>query len=389
MADLPPRFTTDLEDSLPPTLALPADQHSVASNTSRSTRRWDDPPEDDANAPPPAENPTSMVFTQSSAMRTPAPRTEVCSLLFSPDDTHLSASTTRTSGAGTLVTFNLASGKRLVQPSTKLPPVPVSGDRRGSFAFDPHPAPFTTDPVAACSLQDGQQYRVEMYDLVRFDKVMRHDAAIRAPIAWGGPEGSVLVGVSVREPSRVGVLRVKRGPGKYFSVLDWTVLLGHIAEVTQVAVLPGRGELAVVSAGRDGVVRVTSVGSGRTLKKIEVGSAAAPGLMQVSPDGKRVVTVWGRYVVVWYLEPGRVHSYSMDALRPYECWPLCVSPDCRYLVCRTEEGIDVGDVKTGKFRGEFAWKGEPITAAAVNNDGTRLAVGDYGGDIQTYVMITS
>lgn len=84
-----------------------------------------------------------------------------------------------------------------------------------------------------------------------------------------------------------------------------------------------------------------------------------------------------------------MHSYSVEAVRAYECWPLCVSPDCRYLACRTEEGIDVGDAKTGKFRGEFAWKGEAITAAAVNNAGTQLAVGDYSGAIQTYAIITS
>jgi hypothetical protein len=65
-----------------------------------------------------------------------------------------------------------------------------------------------------------------------------------------------------------------------------------------------------------------------------------------------------------------------------------VSPDCRYLVCRTEDGIDVSDVWTGKFKGEFAWRGPPITAAAVNEEGTLLAVGDYRGGIQMFEIIT-
>jgi hypothetical protein len=63
---------------------------------------------------------------------------------------------------------------------------------------------------------------------------------------------------------------------------------------------------------------------------------------------------------VWYMDQGRVHTYSIDAtMRPCGCWPLCVSPHCRYLVCGTKEGIEVGDVKTGKFRGEFVWGGSP------------------------------
>ncbi|KAJ4286571.1 hypothetical protein N0V88_007993 [Collariella sp. IMI 366227] len=54
----------------------------------------------------------------------------------------------------------------------------------------------------------------------------------------------------------------------------------------------------------------------------------------------------------------------------------------------TYDGIEVSDVWTGKFRGEFSWRGPLITAAAVNEEATLLAVGDYKGGIQMFEMIT-
>jgi WD40 repeat protein len=149
------------------------------------------------------------------------------------------------------------------------------------------------------------------------------------------------------------------------------------------------GGRALVSAGKDGFVRLTNVESGRTLKKIEIGARGAASILRVSPDGKLVVTVWGRDVVLWWLDSGRVHNYNLDSVRQSEGWPLCVSPDCRYLACRNEEGFDICDVATGKFRGEFAWTGNPITAAAFNSDGTRLAVGDYCGGLHMFEIVTA
>ena len=180
--------------------------------------------------------------------------------------------------------------------------------------------------------------------------------------------------VSIRDPSRIVVIQM--GNQDSFSQVK-SMLLQHQDEVTQLGFLPvwEEGGKAMVSAGKDGYVRVTSIASGRTLKKIEIGARAPASILQVSPDGKLVVTVWGRDVVLWFLETGRVHTYNLNAVRQTEGWPLCVSPCCSYLACRTEEGFDVSDVVTGKFRGELARKGEPITAAAFNNDGTRLAVG--------------
>ncbi len=95
MADLPPRYTTNLEDSLAPSLALPPDQRStVSSGTGRSARRWDDTPEDEASAPP-VEIPATMVLVQSGETLTTdnatGNATEVIFLAFTPSSVYLIA----------------------------------------------------------------------------------------------------------------------------------------------------------------------------------------------------------------------------------------------------------------------------------------------------------
>jgi WD40 repeat protein len=138
----------------------------------------------------------------------------------------------------------------------------------------------------------------------------------------------------------------------------------------------------LVSAGKDGYVRVTNIASGKTLKKIEIGARSPPSILKVSLGGKLVVTVWGRKVVLWCLNSGRVQNYNLNVVRQSEGWPLCVSPDCRFLACRTGEGFDVSDVATGKFRGKYAWTCNSITSAA-----TRLAVGDYCGEVHMFDIV--
>ena len=219
---------------------------------------------------------------------------------------------------------------------------------------------------------------------------MKQDVAMRAPLAWSA-DGRSLVGVSTRDGSRVVACSVVER-AKDWGLKTERVIMGHTGEVTAVGFLPlwEEGGQAMVSAGMDGYVRVTSIASGRTLKKIAFAARAAPAsILRVSPDGKLVVTVWGSDVVLWYLETGRVCTYNLEAVRRQgEGWPLDVSPSCKYLACRTEDGFDVSDVVTGKFRGEFSLKRPPITAVAFNSDGNRIAVGDYAGEIRFFEILS-
>ncbi|KAL2150082.1 hypothetical protein VTH82DRAFT_7758 [Thermothelomyces myriococcoides] len=419
--ELPPRFTLELEQALeqslgpppsatltepdrtaeqslgPPESGIPTDQQSVSSSVRQ--RRWDDPPEEEPTAPP--ENITTMVFVRLGRLR-PYLETEIMQLSFSPDGTHLIAMApravnTRTfspEGVFTLLVWNVSTGQRVPGPSG--PSGPSHGIRlNGGFALKPA-APGQETLVVACPflVPNTSPYdhngslmgRLEIYDLSRRARLVKIDSPLRHPMVWS-PDSALMAGVSMLEPSRIMVVQA---PNAGTAILKFTtMLLHHLDHVTHLAFLPAseHGGRALVSAGRDGFVRVTNVITGRTIMKIEIGTRAAPKLLQVSRDGRLVVTVWGRDVVLWFLDSGRVHTYNLDTVRLGEGWPLAISPDCRYLACRNEEGFDVMDVQTGKFRGEFPWARPTITAAAFNSDGTKLAVGDYYGNLQTFDVI--
>ncbi|KXX77396.1 Guanine nucleotide-binding protein subunit beta-like protein [Madurella mycetomatis] len=400
----PPSFIQAIEEGL----TVPPDQRSVASSSgNRSARRWDDPPEEEPGAGGPEENVTTMVFVKRLSFRNHF-ESEITQLTFTPTETHVVAlapkvANARSShpwGPSNLTMWSAANGARLPMPTASSYGVRVT---RG-FAFKPGGAelvvacPFLRDGGGGGSGGDwssldaalGPVPRLEIYDLRRRTRLLKADPPVTAPVAWS-PDGSTLAGVSARDPSRVMLVSVAPGPG---AGRIGTVLMGHMDAVTQLAFLPpvawsAWAGAALVTAGRDGYVRVTSVDSGRTLHKIEIGARAPANILRVSPDGRLVVTVWGRDVVLWHLDTGRVHNYNLNAVRQTEGWPLCVSPDCRYLACRTEDGFDVSDVLTGKFRGEFARVGAPITAAAFDRDGSRLVVGDYTGELQVFEVVTA
>ncbi|KAH6628753.1 WD40-repeat-containing domain protein [Chaetomium tenue] len=404
MTDLPPRFTADLEASLdvPPSLASSSlAPSSDQQSTSSRSRRWDDPPEDEPLGPP--ENLTTMVFIKSVEVRSHI-EAEIMQLTFTASDSHLAALVPKSintrcvtpDGPFGLSAWHAGTGQRLASASTMLS---SHGLRvRGGFALKPGVADFIVAcpsliPAGNSSSSYTESYgallpRLEVYDLGRKERLLKQDVAIRAPVAWS-PDGEVLVGVSSRDASRMVVLGMPKNKDGY--IRTGSTIMCHSDEVTKLAFLPlwESGGRALVSAGKDGYLRVTDVETRRTLQRVEIGARAPASIMQVSKDGKLVVTVWGRDVVLWFLETGRVHNYNLNAVRVNEGWPLSVSPDCRYLACRNEEGFDVMDVQTGKFRGEFAWTGETITAAAFNSEGTRLAIGDHAGMLQLFEIITS
>ncbi|KAL2156847.1 hypothetical protein VTH06DRAFT_3068, partial [Thermothelomyces fergusii] len=284
--ELPPHFLEDLEQRLEvPAPAIPADQQSMTSSVRQ--RRWDDPPEEEPAAPP--ENTTTMVFVKVGAMR-PYLEAEIMQLAYSPGDSHLvamapkaiNARTFRRDGVFGLIAWNAATGQRLPAPSG------YGGSSygvrlTGGFALKPavdspsssssaHSAPSSAREslVVACPFllpDPGHESngpllgRLEIYDLARRVRLAKQDAPLCAPLAWS-PDGELLAGVSMLEPSRVLVVEAPR-PGQV-SLRVVGVLLHHLDRVTQLAFLPAseEGGRALVSAGRDGFVRVTSVATG-------------------------------------------------------------------------------------------------------------------------------
>lgn len=319
---------------------------------------------------------------------------EVVSLRFTPNDTHLAAMFPRTVNvqaflpdeSASLVVLNVRDGSRLPTSMTSSYGVRVCG----GFAFRPGAG---ADLVVACPFfvatenaasASGRVPRVEVYDCGRRLRWSKQDVPMRAPLVFS-PDGATLAGVSTRDPSRIVLARVSKE-----SVAVKTMVLKHMDEVTRLAYLPDGMKL--VSAGRDGYLRVTSLETGRTLKMIEVGGRAHASILEVAPDGTKVVSVWGRDVVIWDLGSGSVHTYNLNVVRGdgvNEGWPLAISPDCRYIACRTEDGFDVSDVDTGKFRGDFATPGSVITSAAFTKNSKKIAVGNYDGLIEVYDVITA
>ncbi|WYZ41041.1 hypothetical protein EsH8_IV_001382 [Colletotrichum jinshuiense] len=150
--------------------------------------------------------------------------------------------------------------------------------------------------------------------------------------------------------------------------------------------------LDLVTLCKDGTVRVSEATTGRTLRRMEVDGAAAAATtgacaLGVSPDGRVVVSVWSRAVYVWEHEAGRVSSWELNKARNNEGWPLAVSPDCRLLACRTEEGMDISDVYSGQVLAEVRTAvgiEGLVTTAAFSGDGKTMAVGRYNGVVDVW-----
>ncbi|CCF35667.1 ribosome assembly protein 4 [Colletotrichum higginsianum] len=166
------------------------------------------------------------------------------------------------------------------------------------------------------------------------------------------------------------------------------------APTTHVLFMPNGTDLVTLSM--DGTVRVAEARTGKTLRRMEVDGAAMAGsggtgarALGVSPDGRVVVSVWSRAVYVWEHEAGRVSSWELNKVRSNEGWPLAVSPDCRFLACRTDDGVDISDVYSGHVLAEVrtaAGIDGLVTAAAFSADGRFMAVGRYSGVVEMWKL---
>ncbi|PTB66284.1 YVTN repeat-like/Quino protein amine dehydrogenase, partial [Trichoderma citrinoviride] len=214
---------------------------------------------------------------------------------------------------------------------------------------------------------------------------------VSAPIAWS-PDGRTIAAAEASSSSsqqhRIGTWDVRTG-------LRTGRVPGHIDAVTHVSFLGSDANAAIVTLSRDGTARVTDPRTSRTLYKLEVdnndaagGGCRIPRALGVSPDGATVVSVWGTAVHVWMPRHGRLTSYRLGGTRPPACegWPLCVSPDCRYIACWTESGFDVMDAASGSV--VCAREGGPlVTAAAFSVDGRVLVVGRISGDVEVWDVV--
>lgn len=349
---------------------------------SQNGRRWDDPPESEPVGPhlDTQNDQTTMILIQKKQIMPLIYRKEVLKIAFAPRDDKIVAM-----GPNHYEEWNVVyclDAATLQEIGTQRP---LKAER--GFAF----APLPDDALATPFLRLADHYeakyfrvrkpRLEIFDFHRKDFRLKSDVWIQAPIVFS-PNGLLLAAVSSRDTSRIVIMKSNTESVQTGVI---RVIPSHIDEVTHLAFTPdGTG---IVSLSKDGSCRLTSVASGRTLKKFEVATRHNPQILQVSPDGQLVASIWGRVVMLWYLSTGVISTYNLNEIRQNEGWPLCMSCDCKYLACRTEKGVDVSSLVTGRFEGEFVIDRSFVTAASFSSDNSQLVVGKQSGEICLYDLV--
>ena len=168
----------------------------------------------------------------------------------------------------------------------------------------------------------------------------------KEPVAWRGDGDAIAAAEGKRHQLGIWDIKTGRRIGKVVS---------HYDKVTHAAFLDNH----IVTMSRDGTLRITDVATSKTISKLEV--EGVPRLLSVSSHGQ-IVSVWSNTVYIWYPGTNQVTSYKLPMVREIEGWPLDVSRDGRYMVCRTEDGFDVMDVNSGET--VFENTNGMITAAA-------------------------
>lgn len=234
-------------------------------------------------------------------------------------------------------------------------------------------------------LSGGVEYHHSSTILIR--DVASGKTAIEIKEATGKPLGWSIDGRLIaagegqgRYKERVGVWDAKTGRrvGRVVS---------HIDTVTHAAFAPpglvpnassSAGTDRLVTLSRDGTLRITDPATSKTLSRLEIDSHN-PRMLAVSP--RAVTSIWGSRVHIWYPAINDLTSYDLTTTRLVEGWPLCISPDCRYLACRTEDGFDIMELSSGTVLCS-----EPcdalVTSGAFSPDSRLLLLGRMDGVLE-------
>lgn len=192
------------------------------------------------------------------------------------------------------------------------------------------------------------------------------------PVAWS-PDGRAIAAAEPRR-HRVGVWDARTGAlrGRVVS---------HIDKVVLAAFTP---DAQLVTAARDGTLCLTDPATSRTVARLEIEGLGAgnPRALAVAPNGA-VVSVWGAEVHVWQPRAAHVSSYALASVRRGQGVPLAVSPDGRYMLCGTEDGFDVMDVRSGETVAERPG-GALVTAAAFSADAGVVLLGRMDGYLEVW-----
>lgn len=202
------------------------------------------------------------------------------------------------------------------------------------------------------------------------------------PLGWSQDGRLIAAGEGqYRCKERVGIWDAKTGKrvGRVVSHIDTVThaafappgLIGN----TCTSANPGD---KIVTLSRDGTLRITDPATSKTLSRLEIDSHN-PRMLAVS--SRAVTSIWGSRVHIWYPAINDLTSYDLTTTRMEEGWPLCISPDCRYLACRTEDGFDIMELSSGTVLCS-----EPcdalVTSGAFSPDSRLLLLGRMDGVLE-------
>lgn len=147
----------------------------------------------------------------------------------------------------------------------------------------------------------------------------------------------------------------------------------HQDEVTHAVFTPDSKIL--VTQSRDGMIRLTDTETRKAIAKLETDTWKKPMFLGVSPQGDIIVSIWGDTIFHWNHGTQALESFELSSRRTREGWPMAISPDCRFLCCRTDDGVDVSDLYSGRVLYTIKFQSGYATTAAFSWDGRYLILG--------------
>lgn len=181
------------------------------------------------------------------------------------------------------------------------------------------------------------------------------------------PDGKYLAVAGAR--GRIALLDTR----PMVSLATAVILNCHHDMVTHAVFTPNNH--ALVSLSLDGSIRLTDPTTRESLAKLDTDTWKKPQFLGVTPDSEVIVSIWGDTVYHWSYNTGTLESYTLGAKRRREGWPIAISPDCRFLACRNDDGVDLSDLHTGRVLYSIRFQSGFVTAAAFSDDARYLALG--------------
>lgn len=238
------------------------------------------------------------------------------------------------------------------------------------------------DPKDLSSFHDGVRFKkpiVYLGDYLNGRKIQQARWPGVKPLAFSHDTHWLAVAGA---RGRIGLFDIRSGaPEK-------TVILNiHLDDVTHAAFTPDG--IALATASRDGTLRLTSHETQKSIAKLETDTWQKPLFLGITPNSDVIVSIWGDTVFHWNHSTAALESYSLSTRRQREGWPIAMSADCRFLCCRTDDGVDVSDLYSGRVLHTIKFQRGFVTAAAFSWDGKYLILGKATAWMGMRVMVST